>query len=689
MKQKIHRAVKKLRRLALPLAGFGAFLWFLVRVIPKPSRASYPCMRAAAPLASSFVIAATAFFSSVVFFKKARGFLYRSRYLVGSLCLSAGLVLGLASLIQSAPPAMAGTKAGSASSTGTSAPVLGDGPNMPMGMGQGIFPGRVVWVHNPDATNQDFKNGGTKLWFQDGNTDQAVVGGMLADGLETLTGTATPQTAWDALFRNFNKTRDRGDAGYTPGEIIVIKINLNGTGNGRQNINTSPQVCYALLDQLVNVLGVAQNCIYLGDPNIEPDAVMYKRLFEGFPDVHYWGTGPRRTKVKPTAQDVIFASDGGTSDPLPQVYADAAYMINVPVLKKHHRAGISLTAKNHFGSITPFNGNGAFNWHYSLPVPEGNAGNSNGGYGVYRCLVDFMGHRDIGGKTVLYLVDGLWGSINWGHPAIKWRMAPFNGDWPSSLFLSQDPVAIDSVGYDFLRSEFDRNHPTEGRYDPRDNSGPFPQYKGVDDYLHQAADARNRPAGLVYDPEKDGTPLPDSLGVHEHWNNSADKQYSRNLGGKAGIELVYVGPAAIDQNAAAASATPPSPGISGSVDGTPAGDTSRFGAVFGEFQDDELYRRSVDAAPAMKRWTGKELVDGLSSATIQAKTMGHAVPDRIVLLNGQPVAWADGFGQFWLSLPPGTYRLTGRCGGYADCDVTVACTEGSREYLNFFMKKTP
>jgi hypothetical protein len=29
-----------------------------------------------------------------------------------------------------------------------------------------------------------------------------------------------------------------------------------------------------------------------------------------------------------------------------------------------------------------------------------------------------------------------------------------------------------------------------------------------------------------------------SLGVHEHWNNSTDKQYSRNLGTGAGIELV-------------------------------------------------------------------------------------------------------------------------------------------------------
>lgn len=35
--------------------GLGLFstIWFLVRVIPKPSRANYPCMQTAAPLMSA------------------------------------------------------------------------------------------------------------------------------------------------------------------------------------------------------------------------------------------------------------------------------------------------------------------------------------------------------------------------------------------------------------------------------------------------------------------------------------------------------------------------------------------------------------------------------------------------------------------------------------------------------------
>jgi hypothetical protein len=39
-----------------PLMGLASLIWFLVRVTPKPSRAHYPCMKVAAPIASSFVV---------------------------------------------------------------------------------------------------------------------------------------------------------------------------------------------------------------------------------------------------------------------------------------------------------------------------------------------------------------------------------------------------------------------------------------------------------------------------------------------------------------------------------------------------------------------------------------------------------------------------------------------------------
>jgi hypothetical protein len=98
------------------------------------------------------------------------------------------------------------------------------------------------------------------------------------------------------------------------------------------------------------------------------------------------------------------------------------------------------------------------------------------------------------------------------------------------LLLSQDPVAIESVAFDFLRTEFSYpEHTVQHIVQP-----------GVDDYLHQAADSANRPAGITYAPNGDGIPIPGSLGVHEHWNNPSDKQYTRNLRSGDGIELIKV-----------------------------------------------------------------------------------------------------------------------------------------------------
>ncbi len=524
-----------LKKMLFPIIGFMALLWFLVRVIPKPTRVTYPCMKATAPIAFSFVVWATGLFGSTLFFKKAKKYFVQSRYFLFSVASIISVVLFLIPIMQDTQPVNA-----------VYLTTLEE-PNTPMGEGKGIFPGRVVWVHDPDATDENCVNTYNDYWYLDDNTNQDVVSQMLSDGLQEMTGTTSDAAAWDAIFHYYNSTHGRGDVGYTTGEKIVIKINLNGEGNSNPdaNVNTSPQLCYVILDQLVNVAGVAQADIGMGDPSHmdyygwgntpKPTMCYYwDKCKAVFPNVQYWGNETGMTLTPASAEPVLFSSNGEISDVLPQCYLDATYMINIPVLKKHHRAGISLCAKNHFGSTAQYYG-GAWQWHDYLPSPNATGVADNGDYGVYRCLVDLMGHKDLGGKTILFLVDGIWSSVNWGHPPIKWRMTPFNNDWPNSLFLSQDPVAIASVGFDFLYYEFDENNPTEGGA-PTSEKGPFPHFAGTDDYLHQAADPTNWPADIQYDPENDGTVLT-SLGTHEHWNNAQDKKYSRNLGLDTGIDL--------------------------------------------------------------------------------------------------------------------------------------------------------
>ena len=232
------------------------------------------------------------------------------------------------------------------------------------------------------------------------------------------------------------------------------------------------------------------------------------------------------------------APSGETSqheqDYLLQAVADAKYMINFAVLKSHERNGITVTAKNHFGSLSGGNDNsrkpttsGYYNLHSRLPLetqaPAPTVGDRTQ-MAQYRPLVDLNGHAGMGGKTVLYLIDGIYGGKGWAGVPSKWAMAPFNNNWPASLFLSMDQVAIDSVAFDFLSQQW-----------PDLALG----NEGVQDYLHEMALANNPPSGTLYDPEHDSVAMT-SQGVHEHWNNVTQKQYSRNLGTSDGVELVYL-----------------------------------------------------------------------------------------------------------------------------------------------------
>jgi hypothetical protein len=171
--------------------------------------------------------------------------------------------------------------------------------------------------------------------------------------------------------------------------------------------------------------------------------------------------------------------------------------------------------------------NGMHGWVVVHPLPPPDWGSAwhfaARPMGSYNALVDLMGHKDLGGKTVLFLADGLYAGENQSSASPwKWQSAPFSNNWTSSFFASQDGVAIESVALDFLRSEPQYSNTV---------------YGNVDNYLHEAAQANNPPSGTFYDPEGDGTNLT-SLGVHEHWNDSTNKMYTRNLGTGSGIELI-------------------------------------------------------------------------------------------------------------------------------------------------------
>jgi uncharacterized protein DUF362 len=533
--------------------GLFALFWFLVRVIPKPSRAAYPCQRLAFPVASGFVLWLLALVASAWAWRKSRA---RGLRLWKACLWAAAAVAGGGLLIAALPSLRAWA---------------GNPPHGVLGQAKGIFPGRVAWVHAPEATRWDGYSS-PEHWFETNHTDLAVVEAMMSKAVQSVGGGGSDGAAWDAIFKYFNVNHGRGERGYQAGEKIAIKINLttcnarsgtqtvdiNGTyekkdqysdGHWMNTIDNSPQMLLSLLRHLVYIVGADQTNIFLGDPTGNFPKFMWDKLHPEFPNVRYFdnfgGAGRMRTLFSsiPFYWSVTNANNitqPVVQDYIPVPFAQADYIINFAVLKGHS-VGVTVCGKNFYGALLRCpdgyyrDSNGPnqggtpnySNMHKSTPDPSIS---STPGLGHYRAIVDLLGHPQLGGKTLLCLVDGLFAGYYWDSHPRKWNTAPFNGNWPSSLFASQDPVAIDSVCYDFLLNEWPAVVNNGG-------GATDALQGGAEDYLHEAALASIPPSGTFYDPAKTGARLA-SLGVHEHWNNPVAKQYSRNLGTGQGIELV-------------------------------------------------------------------------------------------------------------------------------------------------------
>jgi hypothetical protein len=268
----------------------------------------------------------------------------------------------------------------------------------------------------------------------------------------------------------------------------------------------------------VTGFGVNQADIIVCDPAREDKGSAVKNYCStSFPDVVY------NSNLGGWTTCLQLADSTAKERSLSTALINSKYLITMAVLKRHctpsatwgtdgvdyGNASVTLIFKSSWGLIGPKRASLhplLHDWEYPM--------NS------YNILTDIYGSKNIDGKTVLTIIDGLYSGDRWNSKPLKWSMAPFNGKYPSSMLASQDPVALESVGLDFLRSE-------------------MPLFKNADRHLHEAALANAPPSGTSYKP--DGIRI-SSLGVHEHWNNPIDKQYSRNLKPSVGkgIELVNV-----------------------------------------------------------------------------------------------------------------------------------------------------
>jgi hypothetical protein len=305
---------------------------------------------------------------------------------------------------------------------------------------------RVVHVRDPRATDWD----GVELFYD--AVDQGVVTNMVQVGLQLLTGQSSWADIWNALFGQVNPD------GYSAGQKIAIKVNLNMSRdcNSHGNIiDALPQPVLGVISGLV-AAGVQPGDITVYDSIRVPSHYLRAPIWDEYRDVKFMGDGSCPGVIAPSygmdpSLTIPFNDPYGyvNDRQLADVLYEATYVINMPIIKRHSGEDlcpVTLSFKNHFGSIDRIIGNGNDNLHHYIDITHDLYQTT------YSPLVDIYLNPNIRDKTVLILGDGLYGGREWGSPPIgSWSI--FGDDACNSLFFGVDPVATDCMMADLIVAE--------------------------------------------------------------------------------------------------------------------------------------------------------------------------------------------------------------------------------------------
>ncbi len=348
-----------------------------------------------------------------------------------------------------------------------------DAINQPIGVAQGIYPGRVVWSHAPGAAHW---NGNWESmdspWWLDENTDQQRVTTMVANVITELSGKKEFRQAWKNIFEHQNQSIGHTKRGYRKDEIVAIKINMNSTNRptDQQLHDVAPQTVYAVIEQLVKYAGVPEDKILVYDGKRYIYNAVTRKVWNDFKDVRFMQEkeftdeqkhpvyGDHSRLEMPRWVKAIAYSNGidyERASQIPEQVQEATYIINLAMLKCHSypssnmekgdegQTAVTMIGKNHFGSILgPSELHGVMNTNRDAK-PK-----------TYSPLVDLAASSALGRKTILYMLDGLYCARKHSSYAMHFPNAPFfnkiypyaNPEWPSCILASLDGVALDSVG---------------------------------------------------------------------------------------------------------------------------------------------------------------------------------------------------------------------------------------------------
>jgi uncharacterized protein (DUF362 family) len=279
----------------------------------------------------------------------------------------------------------------------------------------GPWPGSVIEVNSTSAITQNTIN-------------QEIVGKMLERALKELTGKDSLVEAWSVFIK--------------PEDIVGIKVNCLGG----PLCFSSHEVVNEIVRGLV-LTGVKEDNIIVWDRRQYHMANCGYKVNRNGSGVKYYGPEIKRVgqeDMNGYDSDAYVESDilgRGIPNVLRKTGKRSYFakimsqkitkLINVPVLKDHGSAGITLCLKNlGFGLV-----NNTARFH---PAP----------YYCAPIMAAVCTHPLTRSKTVLHIVDalnGVWDKGPRARPDYVWHY--------KSLLVGTDPVALDRIGYEILEAK--------------------------------------------------------------------------------------------------------------------------------------------------------------------------------------------------------------------------------------------
>jgi uncharacterized protein (DUF362 family) len=242
----------------------------------------------------------------------------------------------------------------------------------------------VVVVRNADAQDSEHRY----------RAD--VVKKMVFEAVRRLSGESTDKAAWSRYFK--------------PSDVVGIKLNcLFG-----MNASTHPEVAYAVAEG-IQLAGVKPENIILWDRSDGDLAKSGYEINRDGPGIRCYGTNGEYEENN--------TQQGSFNGKLTRILTERiTALANVPILKDHGTAGVTIAFKNHYGTCNN---------------PGAHHGNNCDPY-----LADLNNVPAIKDKTRLVICDAIRALCNGGpglNPKYLWDQ--------NCILAATDPVALDYVGW--------------------------------------------------------------------------------------------------------------------------------------------------------------------------------------------------------------------------------------------------